>query len=68
MKNKNKAIIICSGGLDSVVTGFYAKYKLKYEELKIIFFDYGQRSLLEERKFSKICAKNLDAEFIEDIS
>jgi len=62
--NKN-AIILCSGGLDSVTTAYYVKRKLGYENIKILFFNYGQKSLKLERKFSKKCAKNIGAEFTE---
>jgi len=62
MKN---AIILCSGGLDSVVTSYYVKKKLKYEKIKILFFDYNQRTLEQERKASKFCSSKLNAEFIE---
>ncbi|MEK6919104.1 MAG: 7-cyano-7-deazaguanine synthase [Nanoarchaeota archaeon] len=61
----NKAIIICSGGLDSVTTANYAKKILGYEEIIIMFFDYGQRTVKQERYFSKKCSKNLKAKFIE---
>jgi 7-cyano-7-deazaguanine synthase len=64
MKEKN-AIILCSGGLDSVVTSYYVKKKINYENIIILFFDYNQRTLLSERKFSKLCAKNINAKFIE---
>ncbi len=60
-----KAIILCSGGLDSVVTAHYVKKKLKYKKMTILFFDYGQRSLSAEKKYSKICARNLGAEFVK---
>ena len=62
MKN---AIILCSGGMDSVVTAFYVKKLRNYEKLKILFFNYGQRSLKPERKASKLCAEELNANFIE---
>jgi len=62
MKN---AIILCSGGLDSTVTSYYVKEKLKYGKIKILFFNYKQKSILEERKFSKKCALNLNADFEE---
>ncbi len=62
MKN---AIILCSGGLDSVVTAYYVKKKLSYKKLIILFFDYSQRTLKQERKYSKLCAKDLNAEFEE---
>jgi len=59
------AIILCSGGLDSVVTAYYAKEKLRYDDLIILFFDYGQRALKRERKASENCAKKLKARFVE---
>jgi len=62
MKN---ALILCSGGLDSVVTSHYVKKKLGYDKLIILFFDYGQRTIIAERRASKKCAFNLDASFIE---
>ena len=60
MKN---AIILCSGGLDSVVTAYYVKDK--YSKLKFLFFDYGQRSLKEEEYCSREIAKKLNVEFIK---
>lgn len=60
-----KAIILCSGGIDSVVTSHYVKKVLKYPKLKTIFFNYGQRSLKSEREYSKLSAEELKGEFIE---
>lgn len=62
MKN---AIILCSGGIDSVTTAFYVKKKLDYDKITILFFNYGQRTLKQEREASKKCAENLDAGFKE---
>jgi len=62
MKN---AIILCSGGLDSVVTANYVKKKLGYSKLIILFFDYGQRTIAAERRTSKMCASDLGASFVE---
>ena len=62
MKN---AIILCSGGLDSVVTAYYVKKKLRYDKLIFLFFDYGQRTLEVERKASKRFAEMLRAGFVE---
>ncbi|MCK9596951.1 7-cyano-7-deazaguanine synthase [Candidatus Pacearchaeota archaeon] len=59
------AIILCSGGIDSVVTAYYTKRVLGYKRLKIVFFDYGQRSLINEEFFSKLCGKNIGADFIK---
>ena len=58
MKN---AIILCSGGLDSVVTAYFVKDK--YKKLKFLFFDYGQRALKEEEFYAKKIADKLNAEF-----
>ena len=60
-----KAIVLCSGGLDSVVTSFYVKKKLDYDSLTLLFFNYGQRSLKAERRCSKMCSRSLKAEFME---
>ena len=62
MKN---AIILCSGGLDSVTVAHYARKKLHYGKVIILFFNYGQRTIKQERLASKICAKKIRAKFIE---
>jgi len=59
------AIVLCSGGLDSVVTSYYVKNRLNYNNLIILFFNYGQKQLIQERKYSKLCAKDLNARFKE---
>lgn len=62
MKN---AIILCSGGIDSVTTAHYVKKKLKYKNIIILFFNYKQKTLKNERKYSKNCSKKLNARFKE---
>jgi len=62
MKN---AIILCSGGLDSVVTTNYVKKKLEYDNLIVLFFNYGQRTLKQERKASQKCARGVGGLFRE---
>lgn len=64
IKSEN-AIILCSGGIDSVVTSFYVKGTRKYKKIKIIFFNYGQKSLAQERRCSNLCARRINANFIE---
>ena len=59
------AIILCSGGLDSVTTAYYVKNKLGYKKIFVLFFNYGQKSVGMERKCSKKCAKKLDGKFVE---
>ena len=60
MKN---AIILCSGGLDSVVSAYFVREK--YAKLKFLFFDYGQRAVMEEEYCSKKIAEKLGASFIK---
>ena len=60
-----KAIILCSGGIDSVTTAHYVKKKLNHKDLLILFFNYGQKSLKQERKFAKKCSKKIKAKFKE---
>lgn len=62
MKN---AIVLCSGGLDSSVTAYYIKNKLGYDKITIMFFNYGQRTINQERKASRDCAKKIGAKFME---
>ena len=59
------AIVLCSGGLDSVVTAFYVKKQLGARKMIILFFNYGQKSLISERKFSRLCAEIMGAKFME---
>jgi 7-cyano-7-deazaguanine synthase len=60
-----KAIVLCSGGIDSVTMAYYVKINLKYSRIKILFFDYGQRSLKKEEILSRRCSDNLNADFIK---
>lgn len=60
MVNK-QAIVLCSGGLDSFVTAWYVKKKLGYKKIKLLFFNYGQKSIKEELFCVKKLAKQLKA-------
>src|SRR3990167_1104976 len=62
MKN---AIILCSGGIDSVTTAHYVKKQLRYNKIIFLFFDYGQKTVNEERKYSRLNSKKLKAKFEE---
>lgn len=60
-----RALVLCSGGLDSVTTAFFVKKRLEYNELGIVFFDYAQKSLFHERQAAVRCAQTLNATFYE---
>ncbi len=57
------AIVLCSGGIDSVTALYLAKKK--YERIIILFFDYGQPQLQGERKAVRHHVKMLNVEFKE---
>jgi len=59
------ALILCSGGIDSATTAYYIKNILKYNNIRLLFFNYGQKSLKAERKALLYCAKTLKARFQE---
>jgi 7-cyano-7-deazaguanine synthase len=59
------ALVLCSGGLDSVTTAFFVEKRLAYDNLGIIFFDYAQKSLFHERRAALFCAQSLKATFYE---
>lgn len=60
MKN---AIILISGGLDSVTTTYYVYNNLGYKNVNFLYFDYSQRALNEEVYCAKKIVKLLNAEF-----
>lgn len=55
MKNKEKAVVVFSGGQDSTTCLLWAKKK--YNEVLAVSFDYGQRHKLELECAKKICDK-----------
>jgi len=57
----NNAIVLCSGGLDSIVLAHYLKKIKKIHNLNLIFLDYGQKPLEEELFCVKKTAKDLNA-------
>lgn len=62
MKN---ALVLCSGGLDSVTVAHYIKKRRHYNDVRLLFFDYGQRNSKKEREFSRKCADDIKAKFVE---
>jgi len=65
--DRKEAIILCSGGLDSVTTAYHVKKSLGYKKINILFFNYEQTGLSAERKCAQSCAKELNASFQEVI-
>ena len=65
MEKTKNAIEVCSGGVDSSVTAYYVKKKLNYKRVIVLFFNYSQKSLEQERVASKRIAKELGIEFKE---
>lgn len=62
MKN---ALLLVSGGLDSVVTAYYVKNRMNYKNLVFLFFDYGQRACKQEENCSRKIAVILKAKFLK---
>ncbi|MCK9476088.1 MAG: 7-cyano-7-deazaguanine synthase [Candidatus Muirbacterium halophilum] len=57
---RKKACVLLSGGLDSVVSAFYTqKYKAAVEFC--LFFDYGQKAFIQEKKACEYYANLLNA-------
>lgn len=56
------AIVLCSGGFDSVITAYYVKKELKPKHTIILFFDYNQRPIKEELYCAQQTSKALNAE------
>lgn len=60
-----KAVILCSGGFDSVVLTHYVKNELEYEKGYCLFFNYHQKSYPVEKKWAEEHCKRVGYEFIE---
>ena len=60
----NNAIIILSGGLDSSVVAYQVKSQ-DPEKIKSIFFNYNQRTLVQEEFAAREISKRINAEFIK---
>ncbi len=57
------AIVLCSGGIDSVTVLYLANKK--YQKVIALFFDYGQPTLIAERKSVRHHVKILNVDFKE---
>lgn len=61
-KKINKAIILSSGGLDSTYNAIAANQE--FDELVLLFFDYGQKAMSQEFIAVKKLSQLLNAKFI----
>lgn len=59
------AIILCSGGLDSITAAHHAKIKLRYKNIILFFCNYKQRAYLGEKYSVKYFSKKLGAKLVE---
>ncbi|MAE49239.1 hypothetical protein CMI48_00255 [Candidatus Pacearchaeota archaeon] len=57
------AIILCSGGLDSTTVAYQAAQT--YDTLTLLFFNYQQPTIEQERQSAQTAAQSLKAEFKE---
>lgn len=56
------AIVLISGGLDSVTLAHYLEKEKHTKKMKLVFLDYGQKCLEEELFCVKKCAEELKSE------
>ena len=64
---KNNAIILLSGGLDSVVALAYIQKKTNTDIKLAITFDYGQKAVCNEIEASKKIADYYDIKHLTNI-
>lgn len=66
---KNRSVILNSGGFDSICLMHHVHHMIGVdkanEELFSLFFDYGQKSVHQERACSKKCAEKLGIKWRE---
>lgn len=65
MKEIKKAVVLCSGGFDSVVLTHYVKNELGYEHGYCMFFNYHQKSYEVEKKWAEEHCNRVCYKFIE---
>ncbi len=61
--SEDRAVVLCSGGLDSGVVACIAKRR--HRKVYLLFVDYGQPAALREREAVYKIAKKIEAEVIE---
>ena len=62
---QEKVLVLNSGGFDSVVMAHELRVIYPENEVICVFFDYRQPNCALERRYSKKCADEIGAEFME---
>lgn len=57
--NDSRALVVCSGGLDSFTLAHYVLREIKPSRICLLFFDYGQKQAKQERKSAEKCFHSL---------
>ncbi len=57
-----QALVLCSGGIDSVVTAYLVRKKMNYDKVLLLFFDYGQNGWAHEKNCASYHARQLGCE------
>lgn len=65
MNEVKKAVVLCSGGFDSVVLTHYVKNELGYGHGYCMFFNYHQKSYEVEKKWAEEHCNRVGYEFVE---
>lgn len=65
MNEIKKAVVLCSGGFDSVVLTHYVKNELGYEHGYCMFFNYHQKSYEVEKKWAEEHCNRVGYKFVE---
>lgn len=64
-ETSRKAVVLCSGGMDSVTVLNLVAKDHKPENITVLFVSYGQKTVNRERESSKIAASRLGANWID---
>lgn len=65
MNEIKKAVVLCSGGFDSVILTHYVKNELEYEHGYCLFFNYHQKSYEVEKKWAEEHCNRVGYKFVE---
>ena len=65
LNKKEKAVVLCSGGMDSVTLLNLVVKDLGQKHVTILFVDYNQKTLKKEREYSKTSAERLGCRWKE---